>query len=211
MFSENYHQNKTPSPTKPAVTKLTINPKTVTATPSAIGKQTVQFVPKITTNSPIKAATSIQKPTPTIIAIDVQDDKEVAIVVEDNEVALLEDEIGSLFQDTSSEDELGNEWLETNLQALQKEPSSLLKPANLMHILICEQANANFQVKISGVDVTALYDTSTNMKLYAICMIYEIKWSTTDTNDICCVSALSYGSWFMPHLLMYCEVTLVRS
>ena len=47
--------------------------------------------------------------TPTVATIDVQDDEEVAIVAEDNEVTLKEDEIGNLFKDTSPEDALGNE------------------------------------------------------------------------------------------------------
>ena len=34
---------------------------------------------------------SIQKPVPTVAAIDVQDDEEVVIVAEDNKVALTED------------------------------------------------------------------------------------------------------------------------
>ena len=37
------------------------------------------------------------KMTPTVTAIDVQDDEEVVIVIEDNEVALTEDEIANLF------------------------------------------------------------------------------------------------------------------
>ena len=57
------------------------------------------------------------KMTPTGTTIDVQDDKEVDIVARDDEVALTEDEIGNLFQDTSSEDKLRNDWLKANLQA----------------------------------------------------------------------------------------------
>ena len=60
-------------------------------------------------NTSTKTVTLIQKPTPTITAFDVQDDEEVFILADDNEVALTKDEIRNLFQDTSSEDELGNE------------------------------------------------------------------------------------------------------
>ena len=46
-------------------------------------------------------------------------------MTEDDELALTEDEIGNLFQDTSSEEELRNERQQANLQALQEEPPSL--------------------------------------------------------------------------------------
>ena len=38
-----------------------------------------------------------------------------------------------------------------------------------MHIQICDQANANCHVEISGINVIALYDTGTNIscKTYA--------------------------------------------
>ena len=82
--------------------------KTVTTVASAIDKNTVWFTAKTTTSSPVKTVTPIKS------AIDVQDDEEVVIVAEDNEIALPKDEI----QDTSDEDELGNEWLKATLQAL---------------------------------------------------------------------------------------------
>ena len=49
------------------------------------------------------------KLSPPVTAIDFQDDKEVVIVTEDNEMALTEDEVRNVFQDTSFEEELGNE------------------------------------------------------------------------------------------------------
>ena len=52
---------------------------------------------------------SLPKLTPTITAIDIQDDEEVLIVVDNDEVALQKDEIGNMFQDTSPEDELVDE------------------------------------------------------------------------------------------------------
>ena len=88
-----------------------------------IGEKSVQFTPKMTPHSSIKTVTPVQKLTPTVIIIDVQDDEEVVRVTEDDEVSWTEDEIGNLFQGTSSEEELGNEWLWTNLQAFQEEPS----------------------------------------------------------------------------------------
>ena len=60
----------------------------------------------------------LQNLTLPIVAADVQDDKYVAILTEDDEIALTEDEIWNLFQDTSSKDEFGNEWPLANLQAL---------------------------------------------------------------------------------------------
>ena len=41
--------------------------------------------------------------------IDVQDNEEVVTVTEDDDVILTDDEIGNLFQDTSSEEEMSNE------------------------------------------------------------------------------------------------------
>ena len=56
--------------------------------------------------NPTQTITSVCKPNLSIAVIDVQDDEEVVIVVEDNEV---EDEIGNLFRETSSQDDLQNE------------------------------------------------------------------------------------------------------
>ena len=56
----------------------------------------------------MKAVTSIQKQTPTLNTIDVQDNEKAVIVTEDDEVTLTVNGIGNLFQDTSSE-ELSNE------------------------------------------------------------------------------------------------------
>ena len=44
------------------------------------------------------------------------------------------------------------------IQVFLEEPSSLQEPANVMHIQIHHQANANFLVKISAINVVALYD-----------------------------------------------------
>ena len=60
-------------------------------------------------SSSVKTVTPVQKLTPTVNAIDVQHVEEVGIVAEDNEVPLTEDEIENLFQEASSEDDLGNE------------------------------------------------------------------------------------------------------
>ena len=84
----------------------------------------IWFAPKITNSSPTKMIILIWKLIPTITVVDVQYDEEVVMEAEDNEVTLTEDEIGNPFQDTSSENELGNKWLKASLQALQEEPSS---------------------------------------------------------------------------------------
>ena len=54
-----------------------VTPKTVTTKTPAIGKKTVQFLPKPSNSSSTKADISIQKPTATVATIDVQDDIEV--------------------------------------------------------------------------------------------------------------------------------------
>ena len=68
----------------------------------------MQFAPKTTTSSLAKTVTPVLKLTFTVTIIDVQDGEEVVTVDEDDEVALTEDKNGNLFQDISSEDELGN-------------------------------------------------------------------------------------------------------
>ena len=91
---------------------------------------------------------------PPISMIGAQDDEEVVIVTRDNEVTLTEDEVENLFQDASTEEELGTEWLQAILQALQEEPS-LWQTANVIDIHIFDWADANFPVKITGVNVIA--------------------------------------------------------
>ena len=54
----------------------------------------------------------VSKPaiTPKVVP-DAQDKDEIAILVDNDDVTLIEDEIRNLFQDTSEEEELENEWL----------------------------------------------------------------------------------------------------
>ena len=44
-----------------------------------------------------------------VVTIDIQDDKCVVVSTDENEVVFTEDEIGNLFQDTSSEEEIDDE------------------------------------------------------------------------------------------------------
>ena len=104
--------------------------------------------------------TTVQKLTPTVTAIDVQDDEEVVIVAEDYEVTLTEDEIGNLFQDTSPNDKLGNEWLKTNVRLCKK--NFLCRNLQLLYTFK-DQANSNFPGKILGINVITIYDTGTMM------------------------------------------------
>ena len=71
-------------PAQPTVTKLTMMPKAVTTKTSTIGKKAVLFAPKTTSYSPIKRVTPVQKLTLTAAGINIQDDKDVAIVAEDD-------------------------------------------------------------------------------------------------------------------------------
>ena len=67
-----------------------------------------------TTINPAKIVTSTWKPTSTVATIDVQDDEEIAIVADEEEINLPEDEIRNLFQDTSSEEQLETKRPQTN-------------------------------------------------------------------------------------------------
>ena len=60
-----------------------------------------------------------------VAAIDIQDGKEIVIMTE---ATITKGEIENMSQDTSSDEELGIELLQANLQALQEEPSSLQEP-----------------------------------------------------------------------------------
>ena len=91
------------------MTELTGTPNVMTTTISAIGKKTVQFMPKPTSSNSTKLVALIQKLILTVPTTDVQGDKEVVIITNDNEVTLTEDEIGNLFQDSFSEEDLGTE------------------------------------------------------------------------------------------------------
>ena len=117
----------------------------------------MQFITKLTNDNCAKRLTWIQKPTPAVAVIDILDEEERGILVDDNEIILAEEEIGNLFQGTSSEEES----LQLNLQALQDESSSLKEPDDILQIHICDQKDANFPGKITGIDVTALYDMGT--------------------------------------------------
>ena len=62
-----------------------------------------------TTSNPTKTVKSIQKLTPTVLTVDVKHDGKIAVVTNDDEVILTEDDIGNVFQDTSSGEKLGTE------------------------------------------------------------------------------------------------------
>ena len=112
--------------------------------------------------------TSVWKPTSTTAATDAQEEGKIAILLADSEIILTEDDIRNVFQDTSLEEELETKWLQVNFQALQKDPSSLQDTANIMLTCIHHQKDANFPVKIVGIDATILYDTGVNIN----CMLY---------------------------------------
>ena len=77
-----------------------------------------------------------------------------------------------------------------HLQALQEELSSLQEPANVIHIQICNQANVNFTLKISGINIVALYDTGTNMR----CMPYTCYMKLKHPTSLKMISAISVHS-----------------
>ena len=75
-------------------------------------------------------------------------------------------------------------------KALQEEPSSLQKPANIMQIQICNQADTNFAVKISGIDVISLYDMGFNMS----CISYPCYTKLIDPPSLKIVPTMSVHS-----------------
>ena len=84
------------------------------------------------------------KPSPAVANTDVQDEDEIANSVDDDEVTPTEDKLENLFQDTPLEEELETEWFKFNLQTLQKKPSSLWEPANILEIHINDKKICKF-------------------------------------------------------------------
>ena len=109
---------------QPSVTKEMVASKVDTPMIPAIGKETVKFVQKYTKSSSTKTMTSYKTEIYCGYYLCWRGQRS-SLVTEHNEVTLNKDEIGNFFQDTSSEEELGTEWLQAHLQALQEEPSSL--------------------------------------------------------------------------------------
>ena len=101
-------------------------------------------------------------PTPVVAATDIQDNECVVMSTDENETALTEDEIAHHFQDASSVEELHNEWLQSNLQALQIKPLCLQTPASVMQIWTCDKRNETFPIKVEDTNVIALYNTGAN-------------------------------------------------
>ena len=118
-------------------------------------------------------------------------------MVDDNEATLTFEEFGNLFKDTSSEGELGTEWFQVNLQALQVELSSLQEPANTLQIQIDEQKDANFPVKTVGIDVIASYATGANITCMSCAGYMKWKKTTIFEDCVCNVSTFSYQLWYM--------------
>ena len=84
-----------------------------------------------------RVVASVWKPTPIVATVDVQDDYECVVISTHNyEVTMTEDEIGNLFQETSQEDEIDDEGIQSHLQALRNEPSFSQTPAYAMQIWI---------------------------------------------------------------------------
>ena len=83
------------------------------------------------------------------------------------------------------------------------------EPANIMHIQICDQANLNFSVKISGINIVGFYDTGTEMSFmfYASCYL-KLK----DPSSLKILSSMSVhsgtGCNLYPVGLVCCEVTI---
>ena len=61
---------------------------------------------------------------------------------------------------------------------MQEELSSLQEPTKVIHIQICDQANANVPMKISVHSVVALYDTGTNMSCTSYACYMKLKVPT---------------------------------
>ena len=80
-----------------AVAKPVAAPNLVQTKTLPLGKNMVKFTTQPTSTYPTKTVTSVCKPTPTLGTIDVQDKGEIAVLADDDETTLTEDEIGNLF------------------------------------------------------------------------------------------------------------------
>ena len=113
--------------------------------------------------------TSVWKPTPIVVIINVQDDEEVVIGTEENEVALTEVEINS-FSRHLPWGRIRN-WMTTGFAGR----TFFVDTANVMYIKICDQANAKFSVKISGMNVISLCNTGTNLSCIPYVCFMKLK------------------------------------
>ena len=64
---------------------------------------------------------------------------------------------------------------QTNLQAMQEEPSSLQEPDNIKQIQIFNQTDTNYPVKNSGTDVITLYETGANVSCMSDACFVKLK------------------------------------
>ena len=80
-----------------------------------------------------------------------------------------------------------------------------------MHIWICDQANANFPVKISGINFVALYDTGTNLSCISYACYMNLKGppSLKMLSGMLVHSAVGHGICFIG--LTCCKVTIGKS
>ena len=106
------------------------------------------------------------------------------ISADDDEVTSTEHDVWNLSQDTSDEEDLETEWLQFKFQVLQDETSSLWELANIMQIHINDLKDANFPVKLGGLDTTYLYDTGV-IQLLVLYMLYKIERSSTFAKYTC--------------------------
>ena len=94
---------------------------------------------------------------------------------------------------------------------MQEELSSLQAPVNIMQIQIHDQADANFPVKVLGVNVVTLYGMGINMS----CMSYVCYVKLKDRLMLKMVPAMSVhsaiGHDLYPVGLIYCKVTIGKS
>ena len=89
--------------------QLTIIPVASVAKPISDGKKTVWFVTRTTSKPTTKTITAAKtEPSPVVVAIDVQHEECIVITTDYKRDALTEEEISTLFQNTSTHDVILN-------------------------------------------------------------------------------------------------------
>ena len=178
-------------------TKLTKPITTTKVTPvktNPVGKKMVRYATTHTSRPTMRYSantnkiTSVQKPTPVVANINIQDNECVVVSTDKNEAPLTEDEILNLFQDTSSEEELDDEYFSLVYRHYR------LKPNVFKHLSV--SCRFKFPVMVVITYAIALYDTGANVTCMSLMCYTKLKRSTTFARDTGLVCTSSNGTGF---------------
>ena len=140
---------------------------------------------------------------------DVEDEDECVIIsADDNNITLIEEETGNLFQDTFSGDKADEEWFQPHLEALKVEPSFQQILGITLQICFNDRRNAKFWVKLSGINAKALYNIRANKRCMSYTCYNKWKGPLPPRNTHALSIHWATGHHVCPMGLIYCGVIL---